>query len=192
MQLGEHDRRRLEASVAKAVVEAQEAVIGMLHEYREATRRARAAKQEALDGWWATERARRQRLRELFGRARKGLEEQARQRRLERKRRLQTLVDAVAGAQVAAAEEERRKTLRLGAEVARTRAGGVYRLGTGLYTSDGTGAKRGAPTGWEAGDTRRARAGDGGGGPRLYTSMRSGLGRGGRHTDAQLRYYNCS
>ena len=113
---------------------------------------ARAAKQEALDGWWATERARRQRLRELFGRARKGLEEQARQRRLERKRRLQTLVDAVAGAQVAAAEEERRKTLRLGAEVARTRALGrvesarhtkVFSHQRGVNVFDARGCNRG-------------------------------------------------
>ena len=155
MELGERERRRLEGEVTKAVVEAQEIVVSMLREYREVTRRARAAKQEALDSWWAAERTRRRHRRELHAKVRKGLEGMAAQRRLERKRRLDSLLDAVAGAQAAATEEERRKTQRGGAEVARTRAGGVHRLGTGLYTSDGTGAKRGTPWGWEAGDTRR-------------------------------------
>ena len=155
MELGERERRRLEGEVTKAVVEAQEIVVSMLREYREVTRRARAAKQEALDSWWAAERTRRRHRRELHAKVRKGLEGMAAQRRLERKRRLDSLLDAVAGAQAAATEEERRKTQRGGAEVARTRAGGVHRLGTGLYTSDGTGTKRGTPWGWEAGDTRR-------------------------------------
>ena len=129
--------------------------MSMLRDDREVTRRARAAKQEALDPWWAAERTRRRHRQELHAKVRKGLEGMAAQRRLERKRRLDSLLDAVAGAQAAATEEERRKTQRGGAEVARTRAGGVHRLGTGLYTSDGTGTKRGTPWGWEAGDTRR-------------------------------------
>ena len=58
MELGERERRRLEGEVTKAVVEAQEIVVSMLREYREVTRRARAAKQEALDSWWAAERTR--------------------------------------------------------------------------------------------------------------------------------------
>ena len=41
---------------------------------------------------------------------RKGLEGMAARRRLERKRLLDALLDAVAGAQAAATEEERRKT----------------------------------------------------------------------------------
>jgi hypothetical protein len=131
MELGERERRRLEGEVTKAVVEAQEIVVSMLREYREVTRRARAAKQEALDSWWAAERTRRRHRRELHAKVRKGLEGMAAQRRLERKRRLDSLLDAVAGAQAAATEEERRKTQRGGAEVARTRAGGVHRLGTG-------------------------------------------------------------
>ena len=159
-------RRRLEKGVARAVVEAQEVVIGMLHTYREATRRSRAAKQEALDEWWTTEKARRARLRVIYGKVRRGLEAQMVQRRLEREQRLGALVDAVEGAQVAANEEERRKVVRLGGEAARTRAGGVHKLGTGRYTSDGTEAKRAAPAGWEAGDVRRVRVGGVGGGDR--------------------------
>ena len=52
-ELGERGCRRLEASIAKAVVEVQQLVVEMLHTYREATRRMRAAKHEALDTWWA-------------------------------------------------------------------------------------------------------------------------------------------
>tara|TARA_B100000795_G_scaffold221407_1_gene176072 strand:- start:290 stop:637 length:348 start_codon:yes stop_codon:yes gene_type:complete len=46
-------------TVARAVVSAQEVVIEMLHEYRESTRKARAAKKAELDVWWSEERRRR-------------------------------------------------------------------------------------------------------------------------------------
>ena len=39
------------------------------------------------------------------------------------------MTDAVVGAHVAAAEEARRKTARMGEEVAGTRAGGIHRVG---------------------------------------------------------------
>jgi hypothetical protein len=70
---------------------------------------------------------------------------------LERKRRRETLADIVVAAQVAAVEGGRRKTARMGAEAARTRAGGLHRVG--VYDE-----KRGrkAAFGWEAGDMRRA------------------------------------
>ena len=45
-------QKKLEAAVARAVVKAQEVVTGMLREYRESTRGARAAKHEELDAWW--------------------------------------------------------------------------------------------------------------------------------------------
>ena len=58
-ELGECEQKKLEASVARAVVSTQEVVIGMLHDYRESTRKARAAKQAELDVWWSEERRRR-------------------------------------------------------------------------------------------------------------------------------------
>ena len=111
MELGERERRRLEGEVTKAVVEAQEIVVSMLREYREVTRRARAAKQEALDSWWAAERTRRRHRRELHAKVRKGLEGMAAQRRLERKRRLDSLLDAVAGAAHFAVPDARARDL---------------------------------------------------------------------------------
>ena len=48
----------------------------------------------------------------------------------ERKRLRDAMADAVVGAHVAAAEEARRKTARMGEEVAGTRAGGIHRVGT--------------------------------------------------------------
>ena len=58
-ELGEWEQKNLEATVARAVVRAQEVVIEMLHEYRESTRKARAAKQAELDAWWSEERCQR-------------------------------------------------------------------------------------------------------------------------------------
>ena len=123
--LDERERPRLEAEVAKAVVAAQEVAVTMLSSYREATRRARAAKQDALDVWWAEERRRRA----LRARVLKGLRAWVAQGRPERKRKLDARADAMAGVLLRAAEERRRKTLRLGGEVARTRAGGLHRVG---------------------------------------------------------------
>ena len=73
---------------------------------------------------------------------------------MERKRRLEAVADVVVAAQVVAAEDGRRKTARMGAEAARTRAGGLHRVG--VYDE-----KRGrkAGSGWEAGDVRRLRVG---------------------------------
>ena len=51
--------QKLEAAVARAVVKAQEVVTGMLREYKESTRGARAAKHEELDVWWREEQRRR-------------------------------------------------------------------------------------------------------------------------------------
>ena len=38
-ELGEREQKKLEAAIARAVVSTQEVVIGMLHEYRESTRK---------------------------------------------------------------------------------------------------------------------------------------------------------
>ena len=55
-ELGEREQKKLEATMARAIVSTQEVVIEMLHEYRESTRKARAAKQAELDAWWSEER----------------------------------------------------------------------------------------------------------------------------------------
>ena len=75
------------------------------------------------------------------------------------------MMHAVVGAQVAAAEEQQRKTARMGGEVACTRASGLHELGTDKYDQT---RRRKVKFGWEAGDAKRgrdeARAGGGGGG----------------------------
>ena len=140
--LEERARWQLEAAVARAVVELQQVMVELLHSFRMATRSAVGRKTEALEGW--LERQRRRRA--VRTRMRKLLQLWAVRRRLERKRRLETLADTVVAAQVAAAEDGRRKTARMGAEAARTRAGGLHRVG--VYDE-----KRGrkAAFGWEAG-----------------------------------------
>ena len=110
------------ASLARAIVSTQEVVIEMLHEYRESTRKARAAKHAELDVWWGEERRRRA----IRARVTKGLRAAGRVRGRERKRLRDALADAVVGAQAAAAEGGRRKTARLVGNVAETRAGGGY------------------------------------------------------------------
>ena len=67
--MDERGQKKLEVAVARAVVKAQEVVTGMLREYKESTRRARAAKREELDAWWKEE----QRRRAVKARAMKGL-----------------------------------------------------------------------------------------------------------------------
>ena len=57
--MDERGQKKLEAAVARAMVKAQEVVTGMLREYKESTRRARAAKREELDAWWKEEQRRR-------------------------------------------------------------------------------------------------------------------------------------
>ena len=47
--MDEQGQKKLEAAVVRAVVKAQEVVTGMLREYKESTRGARAAKREELD-----------------------------------------------------------------------------------------------------------------------------------------------
>ena len=49
--MDERGQKKPEAAVARAVVKAQEVVTGMLREYKESTRGARAAKHEELDVW---------------------------------------------------------------------------------------------------------------------------------------------
>jgi len=149
-ELGEREQKKLEAAVARAVVRAQEVVIAMLHEYRESTREARAAKQAELEAWWSEERRRRT----LRARVLKGLRTLGRARGRERKRLREALADAVVGAQAAAAEGGRRKTARLGGEAARTRAGGLHRVGAYAQIE----RKRDMPIEWEAGDVKRSRA----------------------------------
>ena len=58
-EMDERGQKKLEAAVARAVVKAQEVVTGMLWEYKESTRGARAAKHEELDVWWREEQRRR-------------------------------------------------------------------------------------------------------------------------------------
>ena len=65
------------------------------------------------------------------------------------------MADAVVRAQAAAAEGGRRKTARMGGEMAGTRAGGIHRVG--MYAQGGL--RRGAPVEWEAGDVKRSRVG---------------------------------
>ena len=152
----ERERRRIESGVAKAVMEAQATAVRLLGQYGAATRKLRAEKREQLEEWWVEERRQRA-LRAKMGRL---LRAAAAAGLLERKRRREVLMDAVAGAQVAAAEEERRKRLRRGEEVARTRKGGLHRVGT----YDQTTRRRKAPVEWEAGDAKRSSGGRGGGG----------------------------
>ena len=162
--LPERARRQLEGKLARAVIELQQAMLEMLQSYRDATRGARGRKKEALEAWCA----RQQRRRTVRARMLKLLQPWAARRRTERKRRREALVDTVLAVRVAAEEDHRRKTARAGGETACTRAGGLHKLGTGVYTSHGTGArKRRAPWGWEAGDVRRT-----------HTAGWSGDGRG--------------
>ena len=82
----------------------------MLREYKESTRGARAAERTELDAWWGEE----QRRRAVRVRAVRGLRALGKARWRERKRLRDVMADAVVGAQVAAAEEGRRKTARIG------------------------------------------------------------------------------
>ena len=119
----EQERRRVEARVAKAVVEAQAVAARLLGLYGTATRKLRAERREQLEAWWVEERRRRA-LRARMG---KLLRAESTARLAERKRRRETIADVVAGAQVAAVEGERRKRLRCGDEVAHTRKRGLHR-----------------------------------------------------------------
>ena len=85
----------------------------------------------------------------------RGLRALGKERGRERKRLRDAIADAVVGAQAVAAEGGRCKTARMGGEVARTRAGGIHRVGT--YAQGGQ--RRGAPVEWEAGDVKRGRIG---------------------------------
>ena len=68
-ELDERGQKKLEAAVARAVIGAQAVVTAMLREYKESTRKARAAKWAELDAWWGEER----RLRAIRARAARGL-----------------------------------------------------------------------------------------------------------------------
>ena len=83
----------------------------------------------------------------------KGLRAAGRARGRERKRLREALADAVVGAQAAAAEGGRRKTARLGGNVAETRAGGLHQVGA----YDQNKRRRETPVEWEAGDIKRGR-----------------------------------
>ena len=58
-EMDERGQKKLEAAVARAVIRAQAVVTAMLREYKEYTRKARAAKWAELDAWWGEERRRR-------------------------------------------------------------------------------------------------------------------------------------
>ena len=85
----------------------------------------------------------------------RGIRALGRTRGQERKRLRDAIADAVVGAhsEAAAAEGGRRKTARLGGEVAGTRAGGIHRVGAYAQHE----RRRGVPVEWEAGDTKRSR-----------------------------------
>ena len=72
----------------------------------------------------------------------RGLRALGKARGWERKQLWDAMVDAVVGAQVAAAEEGRRKTARMGGEVAGTRVGGIHRVGTYAHSADKGGEHR--------------------------------------------------
>ena len=90
----------------------------------------------------------------IRARVARGLRALGRTRGQERKRLRDAMADAVVGAQAAAAEGGRRKTARLGGEVAGTRAGGIHRVGAYAQHE----RRRGVPVEWEAGDAKRSRA----------------------------------
>ena len=113
---------RSKISVARTVISAQAVVTAMLREYKESTRKAQAAKWAELDAWWSEERRRRA----VRARVARGIRALGKERGQERKRLRDAMVDAVVGAQAAAAEGGRRKTARLGGDLARTRAGAGY------------------------------------------------------------------
>ena len=168
----EQERRRVEARVAKAVVEAQAVAARLLGLYGTATRKLRAERREQLEAWWVEERRRRA-LRARMG---KLLRAESTVRLAERKRRRETIADVVAGAQVAAVEGERRKRLRCGDEVAHTRKRGLHRVGT----YDEATRRRKAPAEWEAGDAKRGGgSNNGGGGGSRGGGDGRGSGRGG-------------
>ena len=102
-----------------------------------------------MDAWWGEERRRRA----VRARVVRGLRALGRTRGQERKRLRDAMADVVVGAQVAAAEGGRRKTARLGGEVAGTRAGGVHQVGAYAQRK----RRRGVPVEWEAGDAKRSR-----------------------------------
>ena len=111
----------------------------MLREYKESTRKARAAKWAELDAWWGEERRRRA----IRARVARGLKALGRTRGQERKRLRDAMADAVVVAQAAAAEGGRRKTARLGGEVvAGTPAGGIHRV-QGAYVPSADGGRGG-------------------------------------------------
>ena len=122
--MDERGQKKLEVAVARAVVKAQEVVTGMLREYRESTRRARAAKREELDAWRKEE----QRRRAVKARAVKGLRALGRERGRERKRLREAVADAVAGAHSTSSSSRGRKA-QDGADGRRQRRPGRARAG---------------------------------------------------------------
>ena len=83
----------------------------------------------------------------------KGLRAAGRGRGRERERLREELADAAVGAQAAAAEGGRRKTARLGGNVAETRAEGLHQVGAYAQNK----RRRETPVEWEAGDVKRSR-----------------------------------
>ena len=146
VEMGERERGWMEQKLVRRIVEAQAVVGGWLRQYKESTRKARAAKHAGLDEWWAEER----RQRDMWRRLRKGLKRRVEEQRQRGEQQREAMRSVVVQAQTVAAEAARRGTARNGGEVAVTRAGGLHRVGT--Y------AGRGARTrgvAWEAGDVRR-------------------------------------
>ena len=161
-EMGERERGWMEQKLVRRIVEAQAVVDGWLRQYKESTRKARAAKQAGLDEWWAEER----RQRDMWRRLRRGLKRRVEEQRQRSEQQREAMRSVVVQAQTVNAETTRRGTARNGGEVAVTRAGGLHRVGT--YAERGTRARGVA---WEAGDVRRTVAeGD----------MRGRAGRNGR------------
>ena len=170
-EMGERERGWMEQKLVRRIVEAQAVVDGWLRQYKESTRKARAAKQAGLDEWWAEER----RQRGMWRRLRKGLKRRVEEQRQRGEQQRETMRGVVVQAQTVAAETARRGTARNGGEVAVTRAGGLHRVGTYAGRSTRT---RGVA--WEAGDVRRTVAtGD----ARGRTGRNGRGGRGGRGGD---------
>ena len=132
----------------------------MLDAYKELTRGKVMAKAVELQAW--SERCAAQHA--LHVRWRRGLAWARAEVKARGTRVREVVWDAAERKRVADAEEERRKSVRAGGECARTRAGGVHRVGSLAWGAlvqaqeqggGGTqGGKRKVALGWEAGDAK--------------------------------------
>ena len=125
-EMGERERGWMEQKLVRRIVEAQAVVDGWLRQYKESTRKARAAKQAGLDEWWAEER----RQRDMWRRLRRGLKRRVEEQRQRSEQQREAMRSVVVQAQTVDAETTRRGTARNGGEVAVTRSPKVQRRGT--------------------------------------------------------------